>query len=102
MRQYGFSMDDLTPYAVNKILGFELVCRVLGVLPQLWAFKAYFNSSTQSSVRTFSQRRDIHAFIINQKAPKKNWLDKWLWVNRNLVGYGYPWVAVFFDHLPQL
>ena len=30
---YGFSKDDLTPNAVNKILGFELACHALVVLP---------------------------------------------------------------------
>lgn len=33
MRQYDFSVDDLTPNVVNKIIGFELACGALGVLP---------------------------------------------------------------------
>lgn len=72
MCQYGFFMDDLTPKDMNNIVGFELPCQTLGVLPHIWAFKAYFNSSMQSGVHTFSQRRNIHTFIINQKAPEKN------------------------------
>lgn len=72
LRQYGFSVDDLTPNTINNIMGFELACRDLGVLPQFWAFKSYFNSSTQYGVHTSSQRRDIHAFIFNQKAPTEN------------------------------
>lgn len=32
---YGFSVDDLTPNAINKIIGFKLACRGLGVFPQL-------------------------------------------------------------------
>ena len=50
MRQYGFHVDGLTSNPVNMIVGFELVFQALGVLPQLWAFKAFFNSSTQSGV----------------------------------------------------
>lgn len=33
MHQYDFSMEDLTPNAVNKIVGFKLACRTRGVLP---------------------------------------------------------------------
>lgn len=71
--QYGFREDGLTLNAVNRIVGFELVCRDLGVLLQFQNFKDFFNSSTQSGVCTFSQRRGVNAFIINQKSPKKNW-----------------------------
>lgn len=46
MRQYKLHVDELTPNAVNKIVDFELSCKALGVLPQLWVFKAFFNSST--------------------------------------------------------
>lgn len=56
MRQYGFHIDDLTPNTFNKIVGLELVYWTLGVLPQFWEFKAFFNSSTQSGAWTFPQR----------------------------------------------
>lgn len=36
------------------------------------------------------------------EGPKKNWQDKWLWVNRNLVGFGYPCRTTFSDRKPQL
>ena len=65
MSLYGFRMSYLTTNAINKNVGFELVCRTLGVLPQFWAFKAFFNSSTQSGAQNFCQRRGVHAFIIN-------------------------------------
>lgn len=54
MSQYGFSIDDMTPNVINKIVGFEMACRTLGVVPQFWDFKYFFNSSTQSSVHMFS------------------------------------------------
>lgn len=33
MRKYGLSMEELTPNVVNKIVGFKLAYRSLGVLP---------------------------------------------------------------------
>ena len=33
MHLYGFSVNDLTPNVINKIVGFEFGCRALGVLP---------------------------------------------------------------------
>lgn len=33
MCQYGFSVDNLTPNTVYKIVDFEMACRALGVLP---------------------------------------------------------------------
>lgn len=70
MHQYGFSFDNLTPNVVDKIVGFKMACRALGVLPQIWAFKYNFNSVTQYCVY---KRYGVYAFIIIQKAPKKNW-----------------------------
>lgn len=69
MRGYGFSKDDLTPNVVNKIVGFELACQALGVLPQFRAFQFFCNSSTQSGVHTFSQWRNTHAFVVKQRSP---------------------------------
>lgn len=78
MHEYGFSVDDLTPNTVNKIVGFELNCQALGILPQLRDFQTFFNSSTQSGVHTFSQRQNNHAFIVNQRANMMNLQDRWL------------------------
>lgn len=69
MSEYGFSVDDLTPNAIHTIVGFELVCQALGVLPQLRAFQFFFSPSTHSGVHTFSQRRKTHMFIVNHMAP---------------------------------
>lgn len=33
MQEYAISMDNLTPNAMNKIVGFELACRAIGVIP---------------------------------------------------------------------
>lgn len=102
MRHYGFIVDGLIPNVVNKIVGFEMPCWALGVLPQPWAFKYFFNSSIQSGIYTSSQRRGVNAFIVDQKAPKKNWQDRWLWVNQYMVSYGYPRRTNFSDRIPTL
>lgn len=41
-------------------------------------------------------------FIVNPKVSKKNWKDKWFWVNRNLIGFGYLWVTFFSDRGLQI
>lgn len=102
MQEYNFSVHDLTPNGVNKIVRFVLACRALGVLPQFRAFQYFFSSYTQSSVHTFSRRRNTHMFIVVQKAHQKIWQDRWLWVNNDLIGLGYPHVPIASDRAPQL
>ncbi|CAI9275930.1 unnamed protein product [Lactuca saligna] len=38
IHECGFFVRDLTPIAINKIMGFELLCRALGRLPTVPAF----------------------------------------------------------------
>ncbi|CAI9296440.1 unnamed protein product [Lactuca saligna] len=56
IREYEFSVRELTPIVVNKIVGFELLCRALGHLSTIPAFKQFFNTSTQSGTRTLSNK----------------------------------------------
>lgn len=65
VHKYDFSVKHLTPNAINKIVGFEMACRDLGVILPMWSFKYFFNSSSQSRVHMFSQWRGVHTFIIN-------------------------------------
>lgn len=60
---YGFSVDELTPSAINKIVYFELICLSLGCIPTFRVFSPFFFSTTNSSVRTFAKRRGIHQLI---------------------------------------
>ena len=53
---YGFSVDELTPIAVNKIIGFELICRYLGCIPTFWVFSYFFCSTMNSGVHTLAKR----------------------------------------------
>ncbi|CAI9290773.1 unnamed protein product [Lactuca saligna] len=46
IREYRFSVRDLTHIAINKIVGFDLLCRALGRLPTVPNFKHFFNAST--------------------------------------------------------
>lgn len=55
----------------------------------------------KSNVHTLSKRQNIYTFIINHKAPKMGWKDKWFWVNNNLGGFGYPRSITFSNREPQ-
>lgn len=39
IREYGFSVHDLTSNSVDKIVGFKLGCRALSVVPHFQAFQ---------------------------------------------------------------
>lgn len=42
VHHYDVSVDELTPSTVNKIVGFELICRSLGYIPTFWVFSYFF------------------------------------------------------------
>lgn len=44
----------------------------------------------------------ILTFIVSHKAPQKNCQDRWLWVNSDFIGLGYPCVPITSDQTPQL
>lgn len=48
IREYEFSVRELTPIGINKIVSFEFICRVLGHLPVVPVFKHFLNASTNS------------------------------------------------------
>ncbi|CAI9281582.1 unnamed protein product [Lactuca saligna] len=56
IREYGFLVRELTPIAINKIVGFELLFRALGCLATIPAFKHFFNATTYLRTRTLSRR----------------------------------------------
>ncbi|CAI9281463.1 unnamed protein product [Lactuca saligna] len=41
VQHYSFTVNELTPSVVNKIVDFELICRSLGCVPTCWVF-CYF------------------------------------------------------------
>ena len=43
IHEYGFSMRELTPIAINKIVGFELLYHSLGHQPTVPGFKHFFS-----------------------------------------------------------
>ncbi|CAI9276800.1 unnamed protein product [Lactuca saligna] len=102
VHHYDFSVDELTLSAVNKIAGFEMICRSLGCIPIFWVFSYFFYSTMSSGVHTLVKRRGIHQLISEQDTPIKNWQRQWLWVNRNLVGHGFRKTRDFPDRLPKL
>ena len=96
IREYRFLVKELTPITINKIIGFELLCRALGRLPTVTAFKDFFNGSTQSGTRTLSRRQGVPT-LIHDKKSKKNWQEKFLQVNSDLVVLSYPRAKVYVD-----
>ncbi|CAI9260281.1 unnamed protein product [Lactuca saligna] len=74
-----FSVDELTPSVVNKIMGFELIYGSPGCIPTCWVFSYFFCMYTNFGVRMLAKRRGIHQLISEQDNPKKNWQKQWLW-----------------------
>ncbi|CAI9285315.1 unnamed protein product [Lactuca saligna] len=101
IREYGFSVREMTLISMNKIVGFELLCRALGRLPTILAFKYFFNASTQLETRTLSRRPGVLT-LVHDKKSKKNWHEKFLWVNYNLVVLSYPRTKMYVDRAPTL
>ena len=71
IHEYGFSVRELTLISINKVVGFELLCRALGCQPTVPAFKYFFNASTQSGTRTLSRRQGVPT-LTHDKKPKEN------------------------------
>ncbi|CAI9283578.1 unnamed protein product [Lactuca saligna] len=84
MDHYGFSVDELTPSDVNKIIGFELSFRSLGCIPTFWVFNYLLYLTMNSGVRTLAKRQGVHQLISEQDVPKKIWQRQWLWVDWDL------------------
>ena len=102
VHHYDFSVDELTLSAVNKIVGFKLICRSLGCIPTFCVFSYFFCASTKFGVRTLAKRWVMRQLIIEQDNPKKIWQRQWLWVNQNLTGQGFHRTRDFPDHLSKL
>ncbi|CAI9297291.1 unnamed protein product [Lactuca saligna] len=101
IREYGFSVRELTPIAIKTIMGFELLCHALSLLPTVPTFKYFFNASTQSRTWTLSRRWGLPT-LIHDKKSKKIWHEKFLWVNNDLVVLSYPRTKAYVDRSPTL
>ncbi|CAI9299612.1 unnamed protein product [Lactuca saligna] len=91
----------LTPNAVNKVVAFQMICRANGYLLDYFVFKFFFRFYVTGDKCTFSVRRGGHALVPDMQTPK-NWQDKWLWVNQELVGSDRYRVNAFADTIPKL
>ena len=91
----------LTPNAVNKVVASEMICRANGYLPDYFVFKFFFRFCITGDKCTFSVRRGGHALVPDGRTPK-NWQDKWLWVNQELVGSSRYRANAFADTIPKL
>ena len=86
---YGASIQFLSPNAINKMAGFEMLCRALGFLPDLLLFRYFFKFSSSGSSFNFSYRPEVMQFLMGLLTLPRDWSSKWLWVNSDLVGAGY-------------
>ncbi|CAH1447372.1 unnamed protein product [Lactuca virosa] len=65
-------------------------------------FAPTINKRTQVRCsRTLSRRRGVPV-LIQVKKSKRNWQEKFLWVNNNLVVLSYLRTKVYVDHAPVL
>ena len=101
LQKDGCSLQMLTPNAVNKVVAFEMICRANGYVPDYFVFKFFFRFCLTGDKCTFSARRGGHALVPDGRTPK-NWQDKWLWVNQELVGSGRYRANTFTDTVPKL
>ncbi|CAI9276404.1 unnamed protein product [Lactuca saligna] len=100
LQKDGCSLQMLTPNVVNKVVAFEMICRENGYLPDYFVFKFFFQFCITRDKCTFSVRRGGHALVPDGRTPK-NWQDKWLWVNQELVGSGHYRANAFVDTIPK-
>ncbi|CAI9290865.1 unnamed protein product [Lactuca saligna] len=101
LQKDGYSLQMLTPNAVNKVVAFEMICRANGYVPDYFVFKFFFRFSLTGDKCTFSARLGGHALVPDGRT-RKNWQDKWLWVNQELVGSGRYRANAFSDTIPKL
>lgn len=91
----------LTPGAVHKIVAFEMICQANDILPDYFVFKFFFRFPATNDKYTFYARRGGHNLVVDS-TPPKNWQDRWLWVNEELLCREYPWANTFSDTIPKL
>ncbi|CAI9281334.1 unnamed protein product [Lactuca saligna] len=101
LRRSGCNVQMLTPGAVHKIVAFEMICRANGIVPNYLIFKFFFQFVATNEKYTFSARRASHDLVLDNKPPK-NWQDKWLWVNQDLLGWEYHRTNALSDVTPKL
>ncbi|CAI9287170.1 unnamed protein product [Lactuca saligna] len=91
----------LTPNVVNKVVAFEMICSANGYVPDYFVFRFFFRFCLTGDKCTFLARRGGHALVLDGRTPK-NWQDKWLWVNQELVGSGRYRANTFADTITKL
>ncbi|CAI9267856.1 unnamed protein product [Lactuca saligna] len=100
-KKNGCSIQMLTLNAVNKAVVFEMICPANDPLPDYFVFKYFFRFCATGDKYTFSVRRGVYTLVSGGKTPK-NWQDKWLWVNRDLLGNRRYRANNFADVAPKL
>lgn len=78
-----------------------MICRANGLLLYYFFFKYFFKFCAIGDKYTFSVQHGGYTLVPEGKTPK-NWQDKWLWVNRSLVGSGQYQANTLADIAPKL
>ncbi|CAI9290861.1 unnamed protein product [Lactuca saligna] len=101
LRCCGCSVQMLTLDAIHKVVAFEMICRANGIIPDYFVFKYFFRFPATNDKYTFSARRGGHNLVLDNKPPK-NYQEKWVWVNHELLGRDHPRAVMPFETIPKL
>lgn len=91
----------LTPNIVRKMVAFKMICQANDIIPDFFVFKYFFRFGAIADKYTFFARCGGHNLVRNSKTLK-NWHDKWLWVNQELLGREYHQTNTFSDVTPKM
>ncbi|CAI9302842.1 unnamed protein product [Lactuca saligna] len=87
-RRKDFNFQMLTPSVVHKMVAFEMICRANDIVPVFFVFKFFFRFAATNDKYTFFDCRGGHNLVLDNKLLKE-WQNRWLWVNRDLLGWEY-------------
>ncbi|CAI9272169.1 unnamed protein product [Lactuca saligna] len=85
----------------GKIVAFDMICWANGIVPDYFVFKFFFRLAATNDKYNFCACRGGHNIVLNSKPPK-NWQDKWLWVNQELLVREYHRANALSDVTPKL
>lgn len=85
LRRNGCNVQMLTPNAFHKMVDLKMICLANGIIPYFFVFKYYFQFGATGDKYTIYACRGGHNLVLESKTPK-NWQEKLLWVNQELLG----------------
>lgn len=86
----------LNPNVVHKMVAFEMIYEVNGIIRNFFVFKYFSQFGTTGNKYIFSACCGGHNLVPDSNTPK-NWQEKWLWVNQELLGREHHRENTFLD-----